>query len=625
MRFFMLKISLKTNDLLKLVLILCLLMIPSTSMAKANKAAVDGSFITGDLCGAWTDARWQQEFTAMKNAGMHYVIIASVAQSLPGKITTTLYPSSLPNTQMGKGDNGTVYPDIVDACLRNAQSLGIKVFIGIDANDRWWNSPADDSTWFYSQMNFDNSVCDEVWSLYKNKYPDAFYGWYWVYEVDNVNFTTQAQQSVLTKAMNIQLDHLAAANEKLPFMWCPFMVSYQGTPQAYKAMWQNVLSGLHTTAGDIFCPQDCIGAGGLKLSNLESWFSALREAVNTKPGLVMWSDVETFDLSDNTSATIDRLVSQLKIEQPYVDNYITWEYCYYDSPNNIDPGFQATYIDYLNTGTLETTPPTTPPNFTAVLQANGDIALKWNAATDNIGVCGYYVYRNGIMICKKQVPVRGRRGNSKPPLTSLTDVYLHSNTGYTYEVKAYDFANNVSVSTSPVTINTGIMPILPNKVSGGCPYTVSIRDYTNKSESKDTKLTDGIYADSASIEDPRWEGFHDNYQKPRDVIIDLGKIMPVQQFIADYLLEPKALVYLPAEVKVLVSKDNITFTDVGKFPNPNLPYDESAAAYKYRYTLPSPIDARYIKFVTKPSARWFDELTFEDEFEVRNNDVSGIK
>ncbi len=621
----MLKIFNKTNALFIIILVLSMLIIPSISIAQANRAAMDGSFITGDLCGFWTDARWQQEFTAMKEAGMHYLIIQAVADSYPGKVTHTLYPSSIPNTEIAKDRNGKKYPDIVDACLRNAELAGIKVFIGIDMSNYWWKVYGNDSTWLYSQMDLDNNICDELWKNYKSKYPGAFYGWYWSYEVDNVNWATPAQQQVLTHAMNIQLDHLNAANEKLPFMWCPFMNSRLGTPQSYEKMWENVLAGLHTSNGDIFCPQDCVGAGGLKMNQVVSWFSALRQAVNTKPGLVMWSDIETFDLSDNTTATMDRVISQLKIEQPYVDNYVSWEYCYYDSPNNIDPGFQKTYVGYLKTGSLDKIPPSIPKNFTAVLQPDGDIQLNWNAATDNIGVCGYYVYRNGIMICKKQVPTEEKHKNIGFSLTSLKDIYLHSNTNYSYQVKAYDFANNVSAPTKAIEINPGTIPILPNNVSLGCPYTVSIPAYTINDQTKNTKLTDGIYADSASIKDTNWEGFHDIDKKPRDVVIDLGKVMPVQQFIADYLLEPKANVYLPAVVKVFVSTDNINFIDVGSFPHPNLPRDESADSYKYRYTLPNSVDARYVKFVTIPSEGWYDELTFDDEYEVRNNDPSHTK
>ena len=321
-------------------------------------------------------------------------------------------------------------------------------------NNKWWSAPGGiDSTWLYNQMNFDNKVCDELWNLYKKKYPNAFYGWYWAYEVANIDLTT-AQQQILTTAMNLQLDHLIASNEKLPFMWSPFMNSSFGTPHAYREMWQNVFSGLHTTAGDIFCPQDCIGAGGLDLSNLASWFSALRQAVNTKPGLLMWSDVETFDQHDWSSATMDRIIKQMQIEQPYVDNYVTFAYCHYQSPYNTDPGFQATYIDYLKTGSLEKTPPSVPENLTAVLNSNGDVELNWNASIDNIGVCGYYVYRNGVIIYKKQVPLLDGRTEITTLRTDMTDASLSYDTKYSYQVQAYDFANNLSTLSSPIIITT---------------------------------------------------------------------------------------------------------------------------------------------------------------------------
>ena len=607
----------RKNYLLTIALILSLLMIPAVSIAQANKAALAGSFITGDLCGFWTDARWQQEFTAMKAAGMHYIIIQAIANSYPGQITETLYPSSLPNTVMAKGGNGVTYPDIVDACLRNAESAGMKVFIGIDMSDNWWNVYGNDTTWLYSQMDFDNKVCDEVWKLYKSKYPDAFYGWYWSYEVDNVNFTTKTQQGVLANAMNMQLDHLIAANEKLPFMWCPFMNSSLGTPQSYQTMWENVLSGLHTATGDIFCPQDCIGAGGLTLSNLESWFSALRQAVNTKQGLSMWSDVETFEPygSSYISATIGRVVSQLKIEQPYVDNYVSWEYCYYDSPYNTDPGYQATYINYFNTGSLETMPPTTPQNFTAVLQTDGDIALNWNASTDSIGVCGYYVYRNGKLITINQVAITNGGTGNNALLTNYTDEGLSSNTSYIYQVTAYDFAGNISSSTHLDTVKTNNF----NVVSYNCKYTVSAKPSSNYPDQNGKKLTDGIFASTAYYADPAWVGFIS--PDTLNVVIDLGQVMPVQQFLGEYLLDPQPAVFLPTQVNVSLSSDNVTFTNLEKLVV-NGANDTSANTFKYYYTLSNTVNARFVKFSTlAQSGAW----VFVDEYEVLAPVVTGIK
>ncbi len=587
-------------------------------LAYTVKVKVDGSFLQSWLCGYWSDARWQQEFTAMKEAGMHYLIIGPAVECSASYITQTFYPSTLPNTEMAGYLNGR---DMIDICLRNAKSAGIKVFVGISSNDLWWNAHGTDTTWLYNQMNFDNKVCDELWTLYKNKYPSTFCGWYWAYEIDNGSFVTEAQQNELIHAMNIQLDHLTATNEKLPFMWCPFMNSQLGTPQAYQSMWENVLAGLHTSNGDIFCPQDCVGAGGLKLNEVASWFSALRQAVNTKPGLVMWSDVETFIGSDWTSATWDRIIKQMQIEQPYVDNYITFAYCHYQSPYNTDPGYQTTYIDYLNAGKLETTPPSVPANFTAVLNSNADVELNWNAATDNIGVCGYYVYRNGIMICKKQVPRFDGTIKSTSLVTNLTDACLNPNTDYTYEVQAFDFANNIS-STIPITINTGKSIYLTNIISIGCSYIVSIPASTSYPDNANKELTNGSYARINVMSDPGWEGVYDVSMNTRDIVIDLGREKQVQQFVADYLYDSSVSIYLPNQVEVLVSTDNVNFSDEGYIPLPNIPpYGTSASSYKCVNTLSSPVEARYVKFSVTPGGPW----TFDDEYEVRNNNTTNIE
>ena len=411
-------------------------------------AAAGGSFIQNWLCCSWTDERWQKEFNAMKELGMQYLIIGPTVECTRDGIAQSIYPSNLTSGRTSIILNDQ---DLVDACLRNAEVAGIKVFLGIGLNERWWDGYSEDSEWFYKQMEFENKVCDELWQLYKGKYPNAFNGWYWVYEVANI-VTLQEQQDALVRAMNIQLDHLSASGKKLPFMWCPYMNSKLGTPEEYQAMWEYVFSKLHTTDGDIFAPQDCVGAGGLKLNEVESWFSALRKAVDTKPGLELWSDVETFDHTDWTSATIDRFVSQMEMVEPYVENYVTFAYCHYYSPFNTVKGYQTTYLEYLRTGKLDSVSPSVPGGLSLVRNSNGEIILNWEPSEDNIGVCGYYIYRDGKLTYKVQASRIDDSENNITIHTTLTDKDVTTNTTYTYELQAYDFANNVSELTPPIEI-----------------------------------------------------------------------------------------------------------------------------------------------------------------------------
>ncbi|WP_458116492.1 fibronectin type III domain-containing protein [Arthrobacter sp. D2-10] len=87
--------------------------------------------------------------------------------------------------------------------------------------------------------------------------------------------------------------------------------------------------------------------------------------------------------------------------------------------------------------TSDTTAPSTPANLTATL--SGSTAdLAWPASTDDVGVTGYQVTRNGVMI-----------------LTVLNTSYNETNLNpgtYTYTVAAVDGAGNVSTASNSATV-----------------------------------------------------------------------------------------------------------------------------------------------------------------------------
>jgi glucosylceramidase len=89
----------------------------------------------------------------------------------------------------------------------------------------------------------------------------------------------------------------------------------------------------------------------------------------------------------------------------------------------------------------DTTPPSTPTG----LSANGTTAtstnLSWTASTDNTGVTGYLVSRNGTQIATTTT-------------TSYTDTGLSASTSYTYTVRARDAAGNQSSPSAAVTVTT---------------------------------------------------------------------------------------------------------------------------------------------------------------------------
>jgi hypothetical protein len=390
-----------------------------------------GTFIQWYLTKDWNEAKWQSEVAYLKAAGLKYIVLSPAVDS---KSREAFYPTRVPGIKQAAG-----YRDIIDLCLRTASNAGLKVFLGMNANEDWWRKEATDPAWLLAQMDLGNTIADDLYSRYHAKYPRTFIGWYWDWEVDNLNFNTPARRQTLASALDRNVSHLHHISPGMPVMLCPFMNSALGKPETYAEMWRDVFAHCALTKGDIFCPQDCVGAGGLKLAQVADWFRALKTAVDTKPGLRFWSDTETFIENDWTAAPLNRELEQLQAVAPYVEQSITFAYSHYYSPNVKPDGFQRTYLDYLKTGQLESVPPSQPQELTGARATGNSIKLEWRRSTDNIGVCGYYIRRNGKLISRLQRNL----GEAETERVSFTDKKVPEDPCI-YTVEAYDFAGNES-------------------------------------------------------------------------------------------------------------------------------------------------------------------------------------
>ncbi|MFH1231641.1 MAG: fibronectin type III domain-containing protein, partial [Planctomycetota bacterium] len=85
--------------------------------------------------------------------------------------------------------------------------------------------------------------------------------------------------------------------------------------------------------------------------------------------------------------------------------------------------------------------PSVPTGLNASAVSSSQINLTWNASTDNVGVTGYKVYRNGSYV-----------GPSST--TSYNDTGLAPSITYTYTVAAYDAAGNNSAQSSQASATT---------------------------------------------------------------------------------------------------------------------------------------------------------------------------
>lgn len=90
----------------------------------------------------------------------------------------------------------------------------------------------------------------------------------------------------------------------------------------------------------------------------------------------------------------------------------------------------------INARSLDTTAPSVPSGAAAVGASSSSITVTWNAASDNVGVTGYRVRRDGGAV----FTTAG---------TSFTDTGLGAATNHTYEIAALDAAGNASAYSAP--------------------------------------------------------------------------------------------------------------------------------------------------------------------------------
>jgi chitodextrinase len=101
----------------------------------------------------------------------------------------------------------------------------------------------------------------------------------------------------------------------------------------------------------------------------------------------------------------------------------------------------------------DTTAPSIPTGLTANAVSSSQVNLSWTASTDNVGVVGYIVYRNGT-----QQAITGN--------TSYQDAGLAASTSYSYRVAAYDAAGNTSAKTGATSATTQSGTSIVNGVCG---------------------------------------------------------------------------------------------------------------------------------------------------------------
>jgi len=165
---------------------------------------------------------------------------------------------------------------------------------------------------------------------------------------------------------------------------------------------------------------------------------------------------------------------------------------------------------------LDSERPSIPTNLRAIAVGVDEVSVVWEAASDNIGVAAYNIYRNGSLI-----------PDATTPYPAFSDRGLLFNTQYCYQVEAMDGAGNVSISKTPVMQNC---PVTDGNIDTTPPPMPTLLTATAQSDGSIT-----LSWTQANI--GKVNGFH-IYRGPNgnvDVINNVGSVSSTS--FTDYVLD----------------------------------------------------------------------------------------
>jgi calcineurin-like phosphoesterase family protein len=156
------------------------------------------------------------------------------------------------------------------------------------------------------------------------------------------------------------------------------------------------------------------------------------------------------------------------------------------------------------TGDGDAVAPTTPTQLSATAQMSGGVTLSWLPSTDDVGVTGYTIYRDG-----------GRLATVGATLTTYADISVAPLTSYSYTVDAFDGAGNHSAQSIPALVTTPAAvgdPVITaaGDICGGCEATavlVEAIDPTYALTLGDNQYSDGALSEYLADYDRSWGRF----------------------------------------------------------------------------------------------------------------------
>lgn len=306
-----------------------------TLWGNAASAELNGAFVWLAWNPGWSQARWSEELALMRGIGMNIVI---TGYSVNERVAD--YPTSLPALS-ASGHNP------IEKILTDADAHGMDVYLGLILENAWWSQTS--AAYYDGLAQLSMDVAAELYSLYSTH--PSLKGFYLPEEIDNCRFVSEtARQTLVQHLLKPVSDYIKTLNPQLVFCEAPFYNPSCQQPSDHAQWWIDTLT--EAPNFDLVIPQDGIGArpGVITLEIIEDYFAAYKAACDAT-GRTLWSDLEVFEQVGvmDPPPTIDRIVSQIETEQPFVERIVIWEWGYVTPHHSIRAlDFTENYKRYLS-------------------------------------------------------------------------------------------------------------------------------------------------------------------------------------------------------------------------------------------------------------------------------------
>lgn len=202
-------------------------------------------------------------------------------------------------------------------------------------------------------------------------------------------------------------------------------------------------------------------------------FTAVVDSVTKTTIDLDWLDstddvgVTGYNVCRSLASTMTSPTCATTVPSNYAFTGLTTNTHYWFTVSAYDGAGNTSSVATANTTTPDTQAPTVPAGLNSTGKTGSTVSLSWTAATDNIGVTGYRIYRGGVQV-----------GTSAT--TTYTDSGLSDLTAYLYTVSAFDAAGNASAQSTSLSVTTldGTPPTAPSLSSSAHTYTSITLNWT---------------------------------------------------------------------------------------------------------------------------------------------------